>query len=114
MNVYRKYGHKYLLLFFFLPIFLTVQYYQTICDFLALLLGASVHLPPSPHTLHNTEPQKNKKVSHLRLGEQMFLADFLYKNYKSSMAGLYLTFFLRSAVLEATESHIYTTNESHE
>lgn len=108
----EKYGHKYLLFFFFL--FLTVQYCHTICDFLALLLGASVHLPPSLHTLHSTEPQKNKRVSHLGFGEQMFLADFLYKNHKSCMAGLYLTFFLWSAVLEATESHIYTTNESHE
>lgn len=100
--------------YFSFYLFLTVQYCQTAQDFLALSLCTSVHLPPSPHTLHITEPQKNKRVSHLRLGEQMFLADFLYKNRKSSMAGLYLTFFLRSAVLEATESHIYTTNESHE
>lgn len=44
----------------------------------------------------------------------MFLADFLYKSHKSSEAGLFLTSFLWSAALRATESHIYTPNESHE
>lgn len=44
----------------------------------------------------------------------MFPTDFLYKNHKSSKAGLFLTSFLWSAALRATESHIYTPNESHE
>lgn len=43
----------------------------------------------------------------------MFLADFLYKSHESSEAGLFLTSFLWSAAQRATESHIYTSNESH-
>ncbi len=42
----------------------------------------------------------------------MFPADFLYKSHKSSQAGLFLTSFLWSSALRATESHIYTHNES--
>ncbi len=44
----------------------------------------------------------------------MFPTDFLYKSHKSREAGLFLASFLWSAALRATESHIYTPNESHE
>lgn len=75
--------------FTFISTFLPAQYCGIIQDFLALQLGTFISL----HTHYITETQKNKRESHSSFGEQMFLADFLYKSHKSSVAGLFLTFF---------------------
>lgn len=82
----------------------------------ALILSFATFPSLTPHTTHSNsqKTQQNKKKITLSFGEPMFPADFLYKSHKSSESELFLTSFLWSAALRAMESHIYTSNESHE